>query len=80
MVFSNTYGQEFQLSIKEKNNLKSTIIDKLIYQKYHTTEESIYKEIDVVSAKPSSDELNSVKHFGIDVLNPDDWRVHRTIL
>ncbi len=34
---------------------------------------SIYKEIDIVSAKPSSDELNSVKHFGINVLNPNDY-------
>ena len=34
---------------------------------------SIYKEIDIVSAKPSKEELNSVKHFGIDVLNPDDY-------
>ena len=34
---------------------------------------SIYKEIDIVSAKPSREELNTVKHFGIDVLNPDDY-------
>lgn len=34
---------------------------------------SIYKEIDIVSAKPSKDELSSVKHFGIDVLAPDDY-------
>lgn len=34
---------------------------------------SIYKEIDIVSAKPSSKELNAVKHFGINVLNPDDY-------
>ncbi|MEA3331492.1 MAG: tRNA (adenosine(37)-N6)-dimethylallyltransferase MiaA [Campylobacterota bacterium] len=34
---------------------------------------SIYKEIDIVSAKPSKKELQSVKHFGIDVLNPDDY-------
>ncbi|WP_455757557.1 tRNA (adenosine(37)-N6)-dimethylallyltransferase MiaA [Sulfurimonas sp.] len=33
---------------------------------------SIYKEIDIVSAKPSSEELSMVKHFGIDVLNPND--------
>jgi tRNA dimethylallyltransferase len=33
---------------------------------------SIYKEIDIVSAKPSYEELNAVKHFGIDVLNPDE--------
>lgn len=34
---------------------------------------SIYKEIDIVSAKPSKDELNEVKHFGIDLLNPDEY-------
>ncbi len=34
---------------------------------------SIYKEIDIVSAKPSKDELDSVKHFGVDVLNPDEY-------
>ncbi len=33
---------------------------------------SIYKEIDIVSAKPSTRELNEVKHFGINVLNPDE--------
>ena len=34
---------------------------------------SIYKEIDIVSAKPSKKELLSVKHFGIDVLKPNDY-------
>ncbi len=34
---------------------------------------SIYKEIDIVSAKPSREELNAVRHFGIDVLNPDEY-------
>ena len=34
---------------------------------------SIYKEIDIVSAKPSREELNAVKHFGIDVLNPNEY-------
>ena len=34
---------------------------------------SIYKEIDVVSAKPSKEELEAVKHFGINVLNPDEY-------
>jgi len=33
---------------------------------------SIYKEIDIVAAKPSHKELNAVKHFGINVLNPDE--------
>ncbi|MDO9267272.1 MAG: tRNA (adenosine(37)-N6)-dimethylallyltransferase MiaA [Sulfurimonas sp.] len=34
---------------------------------------SIYKEIDIVSAKPSSDELQEIKHFGINLLNPDEY-------
>jgi len=34
---------------------------------------SIYKEIDIVSAKPSKEELITVKHFGINVLNPDEY-------
>jgi len=34
---------------------------------------SIYKEIDIVSAKPSKKELSLVKHFGINVLNPDEY-------
>ncbi len=34
---------------------------------------SIYKEIDIVSAKPSLLERKGVKHFGIDVLNPDEY-------
>jgi len=34
---------------------------------------SIYKEIDIVSAKPSIEELSKVKHFGINVLDPDTY-------
>ncbi|SFV74694.1 tRNA dimethylallyltransferase [hydrothermal vent metagenome] len=34
---------------------------------------SIYKEIDIVSAKPSKAELQEIKHFGIDVLYPDQY-------
>jgi len=34
---------------------------------------SIYKEIDIVSAKPSKDELAQVKHFGVDVLYPNEY-------
>ena len=33
---------------------------------------SIYKEIDIVSAKPSKEELATVKHFGIDEIYPDE--------
>lgn len=33
---------------------------------------SIYKEIDIVSAKPSAEELSTVKHFGINEIKPDE--------
>jgi len=33
---------------------------------------SIYKEIDIVSAKPSHEELREIKHFGIDEIYPDE--------
>ena len=33
---------------------------------------SIYKEIDIASAKPSKSELSSVEHFGIDRLPPNE--------
>jgi len=34
---------------------------------------SIYKEIDTVSAKPDKDDLNKIKHFGIDTLYPNEY-------
>ena len=33
---------------------------------------SIYKEIDIVSAKPSLEERSGIVHFGIDYLNPNE--------
>ncbi len=33
---------------------------------------SIYKEIDIVSAKPTLEEREIAKHFGIDVIEPDE--------
>ena len=33
---------------------------------------SVYKYIDIASAKPSKMQLHQVKHYGIDVLNPDE--------
>ncbi|MEN4052545.1 MULTISPECIES: tRNA (adenosine(37)-N6)-dimethylallyltransferase MiaA [Sulfurimonas] len=33
---------------------------------------SIYKEIDIVAAKPSKEELREIKHFGIDELWPNE--------
>lgn len=32
---------------------------------------SLYREIDIASAKPSPKELETVPHYGVDVLNPD---------
>jgi len=34
---------------------------------------SIYKEIDIVSAKPSKQELHEIEHFGINTLYPNDY-------
>ncbi len=34
---------------------------------------SIYKEVDIISAKPSKKELSEVKHFGIDELYIDEY-------
>ena len=33
---------------------------------------SIYKEIDIVSAKPTKEEQSDIKHFGLDVIYPDE--------
>lgn len=33
----------------------------------------LYKEINIASAKPSVNELNSAKHFGIDLVYPDEY-------
>lgn len=32
---------------------------------------SVYKEIDIASAKPNKEELNTIKHFGVNVFSPD---------
>ena len=34
---------------------------------------SIYKEIDIASAKPTYEEMSGIEHFGIDVLAPDRY-------
>ena len=34
---------------------------------------SIYKEIDIVAAKPSKEELQKIRHFGIDEIFPDEY-------
>ena len=54
---------ELGIKIAKKINAYILSIDSL----------SIYKEIDIVSAKPSKKELQEVKHFGIDVLYPNEY-------
>jgi tRNA dimethylallyltransferase len=33
---------------------------------------SVYKEIDIASAKPTKEQLNRVKHYGVDVIAPNE--------
>jgi tRNA dimethylallyltransferase len=54
---------DLAIQIAKKSNAYILSIDSL----------SIYKEIDIVSAKPSKEELCEVKHFGINVLKPDEY-------
>jgi len=50
------------LNLAQSNNAVILSIDSL----------SIYMDIDIASAKPSKSELSLVKHFGIDILRPDE--------
>ena len=64
-IIGPTASGKSDLAIKIARNIDAHIlsIDSL----------SIYKEIDIVSAKPSKKELDEIKHFGIDMLNPNDY-------
>lgn len=53
---------DLALKIAQKHNAYILSIDSL----------SIYKEIDIASAKPSSKELLHVKHFGINEISPNE--------
>lgn len=53
---------DLALKLAEKYNGLILSIDSL----------SIYKEIDIASAKPTKDELAKIEHFGIDCLSPDE--------
>lgn len=53
---------DLALSLASQHNAIILSIDSL----------SIYKEIDIASAKPSSDELKSIEHFGINILSPNE--------
>ncbi len=54
---------DLAIKLAKKSNAYILSIDSL----------SIYKEIDIVSAKPSQAELQSIKHFGIDELYPNEY-------
>ncbi|WP_200763340.1 tRNA (adenosine(37)-N6)-dimethylallyltransferase MiaA [Nitrosophilus alvini] len=54
---------DLALKIAKKHNAYILSLDSL----------SIYKEIDIASAKPSKEELKSVRHFGIDEIYPDEY-------
>lgn len=53
---------DLALSLASEHNAIILSIDSL----------SIYREIDIASAKPSKEELSTVHHFGIDVLKPNE--------
>ena len=53
---------DLALSLAKQNNSYILSLDSL----------SIYKEIDIASAKPSSDELSQVKHFGVNLIFPNE--------
>ena len=53
---------EVALKLAEEFNANILSIDSL----------SVYKDIDIASAKPSKEELLHVKHFGIDEIYPDE--------
>lgn len=55
-----------------KSDLAITIAHKIDAYILSIDSLSIYKEINVVSAKPSKEELLSVKHFGINEINPNE--------
>ena len=52
---------DLALNLAKKNRAIILSVDSL----------SVYKEIDIASAKPSKDELLEVKHFGVDMLFPN---------
>ena len=55
-----------------KSDLAVKLAKKLNYEILSLDSLSIYKEIDIASAKPSKEELNEVKHYGIDEIYPSE--------
>jgi tRNA dimethylallyltransferase len=55
-----------------KSDLAIKLAKKLNYEILSLDSLSIYKEIDIASAKPSKAELNEVKHYGINEIYPNE--------
>ena len=55
-----------------KSDLAIKLAQKLNYEILSLDSLSIYKEIDIASAKPSYEELSRVKHYGINEIYPDE--------
>jgi len=55
-----------------KSNLAINLAKKLNYEILSLDSLSIYKEIDIASAKPSKEELKEVKHYGVDEIYPNE--------
>jgi len=55
-----------------KSDLALRLAIKLGYEILSLDSLSIYKEIDIASAKPSKEELKLVKHYGIDEIYPNE--------
>jgi len=55
-----------------KSNLALNLAKKLNYEILSLDSLSIYKEIDIASAKPFKKELNEIKHYGINEIYPNE--------
>ena len=55
-----------------KSDLAIKLAKKLNYEILSLDSLSIYKEIDIASAKPSKEELKEVKHYGVDEIYPNE--------
>ena len=55
-----------------KSDLAINLAKKLNYEILSLDSLSIYKEIDIASAKPSKEELNEVKHYGVNEIYPNE--------
>ena len=55
-----------------KSDLALNLAKKLNYEILSLDSLSIYKEIDIASAKPSKEELSQIKHYGVNEIYPNE--------